>query len=136
MPRARTTCARRPNHLGECRTAAALADNRARKTARRVGQTLDTPEQRATWRKTSKLKRYGLTAADFDRMLEEQDYACAMCGEPFAEDEPIFIDHDHACCPDEKSSCGWCVRGLLNLRCNVVDEDGLVAAPAVRLVGP
>ena len=62
--------------------------------------------------------RYGLTQALFDRLLEVQQYACAMCHTPFAEGQPFFIDHDHACCPDEKSSCGKCVRGLLCLSCN------------------
>jgi recombination endonuclease VII len=52
-------------------------------------------------------------------MLAEQDDACAMCFEPFSDDEMIYIDHDHHCCPDERSSCGRCVRGLLNRRCNV-----------------
>jgi hypothetical protein len=41
-----------------------------------------------------------------------------MCHEPFEEDEPIFIDHDHDCCKTEKRSCGKCVRGLLDLSCN------------------
>lgn len=41
-----------------------------------------------------------------------------MCRTPFEEDRPIFTDHDHACCPDEKASCGECVRGLLCLSCN------------------
>jgi hypothetical protein len=41
-----------------------------------------------------------------------------MCRTPFEDGQPIFIDHDHACCPDEKSSCGQCVRGLLCLSCN------------------
>jgi hypothetical protein len=32
------------------------------------------------------------TQADFDRLLELQDYACAMCHEPFVEGQAIFID--------------------------------------------
>ena len=50
--------------------------------------------------------------------LEAQGYACAMCRKPFEDDQPISIDHDHNCCPAEKSSCGRCVRGLLDLSCN------------------
>ena len=117
MPRAKEHCARSPRHEGECRTAKALEDHRARKTERRVGQA--DPAARSRWNLTYKLSRYGLTRADFDRLLKLQDYACAMCHEPFAEGQPIFIDHDHACCPGEKSSCGKCVRGLLELACNV-----------------
>ena len=52
-------------------------------------------------------------------MLAAQGNACAMGGEPIEEGQPVFIDHDHACCPAEKSSCGRCVRGLLCLKCNV-----------------
>jgi hypothetical protein len=118
MKRAQITCARKPGHHGECRTAKALEDHRQRKTQRRRGQTLSTPEARARWRLTHKLKRYGLTQADFDRLLDEQGHACAMCFEPFADGDQIFIDHDHNCCPAEKSSCGKCRRGLLCLRCN------------------
>jgi len=79
---------------------------------------LSTPEARARWRLTHKLRRYGLTQEQFDQLLEEQDYACAMCLASFEDGQAVFIDHDHACCPDEKRSCGKCVRGLLCLRCN------------------
>lgn len=116
MPRAQTTCARRPHHQGECRTAKAVADSRARKTERRVGSTDRTGPPR--WRLTHKLKRYGLTAQSFARMLIEQQSACAMCFEPFQEGQAVCVDHDHGCCPDEKTSCGKCVRGLLCVSCN------------------
>jgi hypothetical protein len=78
-----------------------------------------------------KLTRYGLTQEQFDRLLEVQGYACAMCHTKFEEDQPIFIDHDHACCPDEKRSCGKCVRGLLDLSCNTalghIERKGALA---------
>jgi hypothetical protein len=118
MPRAQTTCALKPQHKGDCRTAQALQERRLRLTARRRGQTLSTPEARARWRLKHKLKRYGLTQGLFDALLEAQGHACGMCRKPFADDQAIFVDHDHACCPDEKSSCGKCVRGLLCLGCN------------------
>jgi hypothetical protein len=51
-------------------------------------------------------------------MLESQEYACAMGGEPFVDGQSVCIDHDHACCPEEKRSCGRCVRGLLCVSCN------------------
>jgi hypothetical protein len=119
MPRAKAHCARKPLHQGDCRTAQALTEHRARLTERRVGQTLSTPAARARWRLTHKLKRYGLTQETFDALLREQGYRCAMGGEPFEDGDQVFIDHDHACCPDEKRSCGECRRGLLCLRCNV-----------------
>ena len=76
------------------------------------------PVVKSRWFKAYKLARYGLTQEDFDLLLEAQQDACGMCREPFAEDQRICIDHDHACCPGEKRSCGKCVRGLLCLSCN------------------
>jgi Recombination endonuclease VII len=100
-----------------------LAEKRQPKTARRRGQTIadrkkPTSADRRRWRSKQRLTRYGLTRQTFDRLLEVQGYACAMGGEPFTKDSVICIDHDHACCPKEKSSCGSCVRGLLCLSCN------------------
>jgi hypothetical protein len=76
------------------------------------------PVVKRRWFQAYKLARYGLTQEIFDRLLKAQRYACAMCGKPFEQGRPMFVDHDHTCCPDEKSSCGKCVRGLLDLSCN------------------
>jgi hypothetical protein len=50
MPRKQAFCARIHGHKGDCRTAEALADSRARQTARRKGVRLrDDPEARRRW---------------------------------------------------------------------------------------
>lgn len=41
-----------------------------------------------------RLRLYGVTEADFARMLEEQDHSCAICHEPFI--KTPHIDHSHA----------------------------------------
>ena len=68
--------------------------------------------------KASKLKKYNLTEQRFNEMLENQRFCCAVCGDAFTDDKLPRIDHDHNCCPGEKS-CGNCVRGLLCNNCNV-----------------
>src|SRR5262249_1460401 len=55
-----------------------------------------------------RLKRYGLSVADFDAMFARQHGACAICERPF-ECTPC-IDHDHAT---------QAVRGLLCTKCNL-----------------
>lgn len=135
MPRKQTYCARGPGHPPPCATPEAMERQRQRAAERVLthGRSVN-PEVKARWRQEYKLKRYGLTQEDFDRLLEEQDYACGMCHEPFKgwgppeestpldERDQIFIDHDHACCPVSPSAqtrcCGKCVRGVLCFRCN------------------
>ena len=70
--------------------------------------------------RTTNLRRYGLTMADFDRMLAEQGGVCAICGatEPGGQGK-WHVDHDHSCCNTRKISCGKCIRGLLCSRCNI-----------------
>jgi hypothetical protein len=117
MPRARTKCGRARGHSGWCHSEATEAAIKEGRAERRRSGGID-PADRRRWSRKSRLLRYGLTEATFDQFLEVQQYACAMCGKPFREDGRICVDHDHTCCPDEKKSCGQCIRGLLCLSCN------------------
>ena len=119
MPRKKTTCGCGAGHGGPCKSPEAMKAMRQRTAARVLthGRSVN-PEVKARWWQRYRLARYGLTQEQFDRLLEAQEYACAMCRTPFEEDKPVCIDHDHACCEDEKSSCGKCLRGLLCLSCN------------------
>lgn len=65
-------------------------------------------------RRRQAVRRYGLTLATYDWLLESQGGGCAICGKtPEEEGKNLAIDHDHACCPQEAGSCGLCVRGIL-----------------------
>jgi hypothetical protein len=60
-----------------------------------------------------RLKRvYGITLADYQRMLDEQGGVCAVCAEPPADTKgpwKLHVDHDHAT---------GAVRSLLCTKCN------------------
>lgn len=53
---------------------------------------------------------YGLSQADFDAMLEAQNFKCAICETEDSGKRSWHVDHDH-----ETGE----VRGLLCLHCNV-----------------
>lgn len=80
---------------------------------------------RASCRLCHSMSGYGITGADYRRMLADQDGACAVCrtSEPGTNSNSVIkrfaVDHDHACCPQSSKSCGKCVRGLLCRSCNV-----------------
>lgn len=66
-----------------------------------------------------RLRLYNLSHPEWLALLAAQGGRCAICGT----DEPggvgqFHVDHDHACCPGDKS-CGKCIRGLLCHSCNV-----------------
>jgi len=66
--------------------------------------------QKQVWDRQSYLKRkYGITIAKYDEMLEAQGGVCAICGEARPEERTLHVDHDHET---------GVVRGLLCFRCN------------------
>jgi hypothetical protein len=99
-------------------TAEAMENSREYHRARHAGGYRLAGEVRKKHNRTYRLSRYGLTEADFEKLLEAQDYRCGMCQSEF-EDGLIHLDHDHGCCPERNRSCGRCVRGLLCHRCNI-----------------
>lgn len=69
------------------------------------------PEVKAALRDRHLQKRYGLTLAAYNQMLEAQGGVCAICGcEPTVQKNKFVVDHDHA--------TGQ-VRAILCHRCNV-----------------
>lgn len=94
-----------------------------------------TPEQRAAYndqRYRTRLKRkYGITAAAYDALLQGQGGVCAICqGARAAQGKrPLVVDHDHAT---------GAVRGILCDYCNVAlgrmgDDPARLEAAAAYL---
>ena len=83
------------------------------------------------------LKKYRLTPAAFEEILDRQSGRCAICRTdvPGGRHGIWHIDHDHRCCPGS-SSCGNCVRGLLCQNCNLflgnAKDDPVILLAAVR----
>ncbi len=76
------------------------------------------------YRERNRLYKHGITPERYAEMLVAQGGACALCGSADPGGKPnasgvrqFAIDHDHACCPREKS-CGECIRALLCAPCN------------------
>lgn len=67
------------------------------------------------------LARHNLSAAEYDSLAEAQGGRCAVC---LRSDVRLVIDHDHECCGPVmltgRPTCGFCVRGLLCHRCNML----------------
>lgn len=64
--------------------------------------------------------RYCLTNKEWQGIFDQQNGACYLCEDSFDVEndrKSIHVDHDHACCPGERS-CGSCIRGLACRRCN------------------
>lgn len=62
-------------------------------------------------------KAHGLDPFTARDWLAEQDFACAICGEPSTLDRPLVMDHDHTHCT-RTVGCAACCRGFLCESCN------------------
>lgn len=91
----------RDGHLGQCKACTIVVNKRHRDS---------NPEAQRNQRLWG---RYRLTPERYADILAAQGNVCALC----RRDAPLFVDHDHGCCPGAKS-CGKCVRGLLCQHCN------------------
>lgn len=105
--------------------------NRDELTARQRERYAASAEERVAYQKAwrdanrdrvnelARAARYGLTVDQLRDLFAAVDSRCQGCGihESDAPRGLLYVDHDHACCPDAKS-CGECVRGLLCLNCN------------------
>jgi len=60
-------------------------------------------------RKSHLKRKFGLTQAEYDELLELQDGGCAICGELPGERVSLHVDHDHLTGE---------VRGIVCVRCN------------------
>lgn len=68
---------------------------------------------------TSLKERYGITAHEYEQILNKQHGCCALCGKDATRQKRrLHVDHDHRCCPMIGRSCGRCIRGLLCQGCN------------------
>lgn len=67
-------------------------------------------------RRASQIKRHGITKEDRQVVADHQG-GCAICGHSDPGAKGWVIDHDHQCCPGERS-CPKCRRGVLCGYCN------------------
>ena len=62
-----------------------------------------------------KMRMFNLVKEDITKIIQNQNGECPICGDQLG--KSFAVDHDHSCCPGEKS-CGKCVRGFLHRNCN------------------
>ncbi|MGH9084278.1 MAG: endonuclease VII domain-containing protein [Acidimicrobiales bacterium] len=67
------------------------------------------PEVKRRQRDDYYMRTYGISADDFDRLLDEQNGGCAICRARPDREASMHVDHDHE---------SGAVRGLLCLSCN------------------
>jgi len=89
-------------------------------------------EKARRYEREKRCKERGITLEDFDRMMAEQDCACAICRAPLSEVPDSKTDSPHI---DHCHDTGR-VRGLLCNRCNralgLLQDDRKILEAALR----
>ena len=68
--------------------------------------------------KNNRLKSaHKITVEQFKQILAEQGNVCKICKQSNNEERGYVVDHDHNCCPKNKS-CDKCRRGIICQSCN------------------
>jgi hypothetical protein len=67
------------------------------------------------------LKQYGLTTSDYNRMVEQQDGVCAICGSD-NKGKNLNVDHDHKTGRVRGLLCNHCNWGLGHMK----DDTGIL----------
>ena len=74
-------------------------------------------QNKETIRTAGRTYNYKLSTVQYTKMLIRQENRCALCRVEFTESIVPYVDHNHSCCPAQKT-CGKCIRGLLCRDCN------------------
>ncbi len=88
-------------------------------------------KKRVSNRKSHLKRKFGITLAEYDRLLASQEGGCAICERPPREDSALHVDHEHGT---------GRIRGLLCFRCNNalgdLDDDHDRLVRALDYLGP
>ncbi len=55
---------------------------------------------------------YNITLDEYNKMLESQNYRCAICGNVLSDSRRIHVDHNHTTKQTRALLCGLCNSGL------------------------
>lgn len=67
----------------------------------------------------ARVRKYGLTMAQYEAMRKACDYSCEICGTRETADHQLHIDHCHATGRVRGLLCPQCNQGLGNFKDNV-----------------
>jgi hypothetical protein len=80
---------------------------------------LNNKEKRKEYNKRHSLKQYGITIEDYNNMLKEQDFKCAICKEEIKNVTQFDVDHCHLTGIVRGILCSNCNNGLGRFKDNI-----------------